>query len=131
MSKKSPKTATEVVMEGREAEERERIAMLAEQIKLLFGFAAQMIPDIDLLERVAKLSDDRVSTADAMAPILMAHGMNWEKISMEKRVHAKRAEAVLALIRTLKETEDERIEFQRKHDAGQKGRDELSKILGI
>lgn len=125
------KTATEAALEENGAAERERIEVLAQRVQLLFGFCVELIPDKDLLDRVAKYSDSRVGHVQAMAPIIGAFGMDWEVAEFETRLKARRARALYDLINTLEITEKERLEFHEKQGARAKGRAELSRVLGL
>lgn len=112
-------------------EYKEKIEQIAEQVKLLFSFCFQLVPDLDILKKVSKLSDERVSTSMAMAPIFGAHGMDWEVAEFETKLKAKRAEALMNLVQVLADTEKERLEFASKQGAKAKGRADLAKILGL
>lgn len=112
-------------------EKKEHVAILAEKIKLLFGFCADLIKDKDLLKETLGLCEDRQSFAVSAAPILGAFGMDYEEPEFEAGMRKKRAKALLDLIEALEETEKERLEFQAKQKAKAKGRDQLRKILGI
>ena len=65
------KTATEIAIEEREREYTARVKMVADQITLVLSFTANLIPDIDILKKASEGSADRVSTVQAMAPIIM------------------------------------------------------------
>lgn len=100
--------------------EDERIAQLASQVMLLIQFAATMVDDIDLLERVEKQSGEMSSRALTLAPIFGAVGGDYEEAHMEAEVKRKRATAIVNLVRVLKETEDERLDFKSKQANKQK-----------
>ena len=110
---------------------KERKIILAEKVRLLFGFCADLIKEKDLLEEVLNVCDDRQSFAVSAAPILGAFGIDYEEQEFELGLRKKRAEALLNLIKILEETEKERLEFQIKQKAKFKGRAQLKKILGI
>lgn len=129
--KKPKKTATEVAMEGQEREKQERILMLAERVRLLFSFCADLIPDRDLIKETAKLAADRQSNALAMAPILGAAGLDYEVAEQSAKMHKERAEALYNLLEVLYRTEVERAEFACTQDKKKKGRADLAKMLGL
>jgi hypothetical protein len=110
--------------------EQERAVILAERVKLLFGFCADLIPDKDLLEKVLKQAQDRQSFAISAAPILGAFGEDYEEHEIEARIRKERADALLNLIKTLEKTEKDRLEFKEKQMAKRKGTEQLRRILG-
>lgn len=110
---------------------QERIEVLAERVGVLIGFCSMLIPDIDLIEETSKHSENNVSMVMSAAPIIMAMGMDWEQKEFEAKLHSRRAHALHNLIKVLKETEDERIEFKNKQEKKKAGADELRKILGL
>jgi hypothetical protein len=112
-------------------DERERIKILAERIKLLFGFCGDLIKDKDLGERVLKLSSSRAEFALSAAPILGAFGLDYEAKNFEAALHAKRAKALLNLLEVLESTENERVEFHEREKRRANGRAELMKTLGL
>lgn len=95
-------------------DDTERIEQLASQVLLLIQFAATMIDDIDLLEKVEKQSGEMSSRALTLAPIFGAVGGDYEEAHMEAELHRKRASAIVNLVRVLKETENERQDFKTK-----------------
>lgn len=94
--------------------EEERVLQLSTQLTLLIQFAATMVDDIDLLERVAKQSSEISSSVLTLAPVLGAVGADYEEAHMEAEVKRKRANAILNLVKTLKDTESDREEFKSK-----------------
>lgn len=128
---KEVKTATEISIEERDIDYQAKVQIVAEQVKLLFGFCFQLVPDLDILKKVAKLSDDRVSTAMAMAPIFGAVGGDWEVAEFETKLKAKRADALLNLIEVLEQTEKDRIEFAEKQKGKSEGRAQMARIFGL
>jgi hypothetical protein len=110
--------------------EQERAVILAERVKLLFSFCADLIPDKDLLKKVLKQAQDRQSFALSAAPILGAFGMDYEEHEIEARIRKERADALLNLITTLEKTEKDRAEFKEKQAEKQKGAEQLRRILG-
>jgi L-ribulose-5-phosphate 3-epimerase UlaE len=95
-------------------DETERIEQLATQVMLLIQFAATMVDDTDLLEKVEKQSSEISSSTLTLAPILGAVGADYEEAHMEAEVKRKRAAAITNLVRTLKDTESEREDFKSK-----------------
>ena len=88
-------------------EEKERVLLLANRIELLFGFCAELIPDIDLLERTANGAWENEQMSLSAAPILGAMGIDYEKANAKWQIRAKRAEALLNLIKVLDSTNKE------------------------
>ncbi len=111
-------------------DKKERALILAERVKLLFGFCADLIPDKELLEEVMNLSGKRTSDVLSMAPILGAFGQDYKEVHFEAEVKARRAKALYDLINTLDETEKEREEFRKKQESKQAGLETIKKILG-
>jgi len=94
--------------------EEEKIQQVAQQVTLLIQFAAMLIEDIEMLERVAKSSSVASSSAMTLAPVMGAVGMDYEEAHMEAEVKRKRANAILNLVKVLKETEEDRESFMEK-----------------
>jgi hypothetical protein len=65
-------------------DKKERAVILAERVKLLFGFCADLIPDKDLLKEVMEVSGKRENNALSMAPILGAMGMDYEEAHLRR-----------------------------------------------
>jgi hypothetical protein len=126
MGKESENSEKEV-----SSEERERIQILADRVKLLFGFCTELIPDIDLLERTAKGAGGKEDMAMSAAPILGAVGLDYEEVNMEWGLRRKRAEALANLLRVLDETEKERAEFESKKIGKAHHRAEVARIFGV
>lgn len=114
-----------------ETDETERIALLAEQVKLLFAFCYMMVPDIDLLERVAKQSAERESFAYSAAPLISAFGMDYEDAAFDAELHRKRADALLTLVKVLRDTETDRAKFEGSKKKKAEGAAQLRNILGM
>lgn len=110
-------------------EKHARAIVAAEQLKLLFVFAGQLIPDIDLLEEVYIQSSDRESHTMALAPVLTAVGVDYEEEHFEAALHRRRAVAVLDLVKVLRDTEAERAEFKLKQANKQKIAAQLRRVL--
>ena len=90
--------------------EEARILLLAERLKMLFGFCADLIPDLDLLERTEAGASERASMAMSAAPILGAMGKDYEEVNFEWEFKSRRAKAIINLLKVLKDTEDERLQ---------------------
>ena len=59
---------------------------LAEQVKLLFGLCATLIPDKEMLKDTYDLASERQSMSLSMAPIFGAFGQNYEDVENEARI---------------------------------------------
>lgn len=94
-------------------------------------FSALLVPDLDLLEKVADQSANIQNHVQAMAPIFSAVGMDWEEKDMEAQVHTLRAHALVNLVKIIKETEDLRAEFGESQESKAKAREQLGAILGL
>lgn len=105
---------SEPLSEEISVEEQSRILILAERTNLLFGFCADLIPDIDLLEKAAKVAGDRESMAMSAAPLLGAAGMDYEQVNFEWSLRRRRSEALANLLKILRDTEAEREERTQK-----------------
>lgn len=114
----------------KQSEKRIRVEALAERIKLLFGFCADLIADIDLIEEVAKKAPERADMALTMAPILGAYGQDYESVHFKRSLEARRAKALYELVLALKETEEQQEEFTKKEASKARGRAQLAQILG-
>lgn len=123
--------ADETLLSDGANEERIRAEELAMKIKLLFGFCADLIPYLDLIEKTTDSAYNKTNHAMSMAPIIGAMGGDYEEIHFEASLKAKRSDALLNLIKTLKETEDERIEFKEKMKAKKAGMADLMRIMGM
>lgn len=126
MSKKKP-TKNEV---REELSKHERAVEVAERMKLLFGFCFTFFDDLDLLKEVAEGSSDNLSRTDAMAPVLEAFGHDYETVRFKKKLEYRRAKALYELIKTLKETEDERTEFEAGAAKRAEGKAQIARMLG-
>ena len=115
----------------KDIEEKERIMILAEKIKLLFGFCVDLIPDKDLLKRTLELSEDRHSRGLGMAVIFEAFGQDWEAIENETKIKKERAEALYNLIECLDKTEKTRLEFSEKQKDKPTCLSQLKQALGM
>ena len=111
------------------SDEAERIQLLANQIENLLIFSAGLIPDLDLLEKVAKQSADIQNSVQAMAPVLGAVGADWQQKDLEAGIHRRRANAIVNLVKVIKETEDERIKFAGSQAEKLEAREKLSLML--
>ena len=93
-------------------EEKEKIELLAERIKLLFGFCAEFIPDIELLKNTFIIAADKENFAESAAPVLCAFGIDYEEKSLEWRIRKERAKALINFIEVLARTEKERTKMK-------------------
>lgn len=128
---KKKKTAQEIRIEENNLNEKARIDILAERIKLLFGFCAELIKDKDLVKKVLEVSEKRRDFALSGAPILGAFGIDYEEREVDAKLHAERAKALLNLLETLERTETERAEFSNKQIEIAKNRKQIESILGM
>jgi hypothetical protein len=114
-----------------EKNEREKIIEIAEKVKLLFGFCADLIKDKEQIKKTMELAYSRVENSLAVAPILGSFGEDYRDTEFEARLHAKRAEALFNLIDCLEKTENERLEYKDKQNARSAGLAQLHRMLGI
>lgn len=112
-------------------DEKIRIDMLAERIKLLFGFCVDLIPDIDLIERTASNAGEKASMAMSAAPLLGAAGIDYEEKNAEWELRRKRADALANLLKVLRDTENDRQEMEKKSANLQGHRKEIARLFGI
>lgn len=112
-------------------DDEEKILNLAEQIKNLLIFSSLLVPDLELLEKVANESADIQSHVQAIAPILGAVGLDYEEKDLEAGIRRRRSIALVNLVKTIKETEQERAEFAKSKDAKLAARAQLGGILGL
>ncbi len=130
MKKETPETDPSKMNEEEKIAHKERVDLLANKMQLLFGFAADLIPDIEILERVAATSSERQSMALTMAPLLGAAGMDYEEKEAEWKMKSKRADALVNLIKVLRDTEEDRKKFQEEKMGRAQGRDVLNRMFG-
>jgi hypothetical protein len=112
-------------------EEKVRIDQLAERIKLLFMFCYEMVGDIDLLEKVLDESYRRNSMALSAAPLLGSVGIDYEETEFDAQLHARRAKALLELVKALRDTEVDRMKFNTSKAKKAESAAMLRGILGI
>lgn len=110
---------------------QEKSVILAEKIKLLFQFAADLIKDKDLIQETFKSLEERQGFALSAAPILGAFGMDYEVQEFESRFRKERAKALYDLVDCLERTENERIAFNKRQIEKEKSRDQLNKMFGL
>lgn len=113
-----------------EVEKHNRALEAATHVELLLQFSGSLIPFLDLLKETYEGAGNQVSLTDAMAPIIGAFGEDYEAISFEKKLKARRAKALYELVKVLSETEKEREEFAEKRERNKEGRAQLAKLLG-
>lgn len=101
-------------------DESVRIQILADRIKMLFGFYVELIPDIDILEKMAQETHSKKGDALSMAPILSAVGIDYEEAELKWSIRNKRSEAILNLVKVLRDTDKEEKKFttDKKNNAG-------------
>ena len=115
----------------KEQERRIEAEMVAERVKLLWNFLADLIPHLPMLKDVAEGASERSNMTLSMAPILSAFDQDYEVIHAQKEIERKRAEALYELIKTLDDTEKERAEFAKKQVAKKEGIAQLHRALGL
>jgi len=113
------------------AVEDEKILQLAQQVTTLLQFASLLIPDIDTLEKVYVQSGEIASRVDALAPVILASGGDYDEKRLEAGVRNKRALAIIELVRVIRDTEKERKDFNKSQANKTKLRNELGGILGL
>lgn len=114
-----------------ELEEKIRIEVLAGRIELLFGFCKDLIPDIDLLESAEKNTADMEQNSFSAAPLLGAAGIDYEEAALSWRIKNKRAEAIINLLKTLRDTEQERKDFEEMKKKHRLSTAEIRKMFGL
>ncbi len=112
-------------------EEKERVINLAQRLQLLFGFCTELIPDIDLLEKAYDGASERASFAMSAAPILGAMGQDYDKVNFEWELKAKRAKAMINLLKTLRDTENERISRNTQDAQNEESMSAIKHFLGV
>ncbi len=60
------------------------IEMIAERVKLLWLFLAELIPHKQILKDVVEKTSERSSMALSIAPILGAFGQDYEEVYLQK-----------------------------------------------
>ena len=92
----------------------EQIARVAEQVKVLIGLAAMLIPDKELLLQVANEARQNVEHAETMMRIVGARGGDMDRPVAEAILRSQRAQALYELINTIDRTEQKRQKFLRR-----------------
>lgn len=115
----------------KEIERKEKALILAERVKLLFGFCADLIPDKEMLKEVLDKAGNTESMTMTLAPILGAFGQDYEVAHTEAKIRTERAKALYDLVDTLDRTEKERAEFSQKQIRKQEGLAQLHRALGL
>lgn len=117
--------------EKNEKYSHEDVLIVAERIKLLWGFLAELIPHKEMLKEAAEKAGDRSSMVLSAAPLIGAFGQDYEEIHMYREVERKRAVALYNLVNVLIETEEDFKEFfQSQHDK-RAGLEQLRGVLGF
>jgi hypothetical protein len=94
--------------------DKEKIEMLAERVKLLFGFCADFIPDIEILRETLLGARQKEDFTMSAAPMLGAYGIYFEEKNAEWKLRRERAEALINLIEVLDRTEKQRVKSKEK-----------------
>lgn len=111
-------------------EEETILEELAEKIKLLYFFLADLIPHKEKLKEMVEKTEELSSMTLSMAPIIGASVQNYEEIYLQREIERKRALALLNLIEVLDETEKEIEKFERKQAIKRRGLAKIRKLLG-
>ncbi|CAB4151532.1 hypothetical protein UFOVP585_23 [uncultured Caudovirales phage] len=109
----------------------DEILEVAGQVQTLFLFASTFISKIDLLEAVAEESGDISSHVMSVAPVIGAMGGDYDEMHMEAEVRRKRSVALLGLVKALRDTELERIEFKNNQASKKDNLHKLKEALGL
>ncbi len=116
---------------NKDLERKNKAIELAEKVKLLFGFCADLIQDKEMLKETYDLASNRQSMSVSMAPILGAFGQNYEDVENEARIRKERAKALYELIDTLDRTEKERMDYEIKKKNRAEGLAQIHRALGL
>ncbi len=110
---------------------KEKIIEVAERVKLLFQFCAELIPDKELLKKTLEVCEDTQQMAGSTAVIIGACGGDYQALENQARLRKERAAALYNLIEVLEKTEKEQIEFAKKAKTKQANLRQLQGILGL
>lgn len=99
----------------------DKVLELAAQVQNLLMFAGMMIEDLPYLKMIEDQSRDIASKTDALAPVIMACGGDYDEASFEADLKRRRSIALREFIQVLKDTEDERVEFKKTQDSKKDG----------
>jgi len=108
-----------------------RCLAVAEQVKLLFGFCAQLIPDKEIIKKTFDMAAERQQNALALAPVIGAFGRDYREAEVKARTTAERAEALYNLIDCLERTENEMQEYKASAASNNEQATELFRSLGL
>jgi hypothetical protein len=114
-------------MTQKKEKQDEKVVVLAEKIKILFGFVHGMAPDLELLRKSYIGARNSESFAVSTAPILGALGVDFQHKEFEWKLRKERAQALINLIEVLERTEKERTEMNKR----KAGMDEIVKLFGL
>lgn len=118
-------------MSDSKAVSEDKILELANQVGTLLQFTAMLVPDIDILEKVYVQSGEIASRVDALAPVILASGGDYDEKRVEAGIRSKRALALIELVRVIRDTEKEREDFNKSQANKARVRAELGGILGL
>ena len=106
----------------------ERREILANNIKLLFGFMKELIfPYEDILQESIDHLKHQADYALNAAPILGAQGVDYDLANKKSTAMLKRAQAIKDLVRILQETQKD-LDYVEKHKGDQM---KLRKAFGL
>lgn len=106
---------------------QEKAEQLAARMIVIFTFCAELFPDIDLLEEAVETTKKNADKSVSAAAVLGAMNVDYQEREMEWNLRFERAEALLNLIKTLKQTETDRKKYR---DNQAKYKD-IVKIFGL
>lgn len=111
--------------------DKERAEILGPKLNVLIRFANELIEDIDILEDLVEMTQERLSFVSSAEVILAAFGKDTNEIQFKKDCEMQRAEALLNFVKVLQKTEKEMKEFQRENKQRLEASSELDKVLGL
>jgi hypothetical protein len=88
--------------------EKPDIYEIASLVDVAFHFVSMLIPYLEILEKTNNNAKNKEELSLSAAPLLGAFGVDFDKKEREWRIIRKRGEALVNLVKTLKETELER-----------------------
>ena len=103
--------------------------ILAEKIKTLFMFCADLIKDKELSIDSANFLSKRVERIGSAAVLIEAMGGDYKADEFKAKLQKDRATALYNLINCLESTENKRIEFKKDQANNRKQREVLRNFL--
>lgn len=105
---------------------QEEILLVAEKVKILFAFMAELIPQKELIKETFEFASDRASKAAAMAVLIPD---SYEIKQAENLNVARRGECFYQLLCALEEGEQNVLNARKRQGEIKKNRDLLSNLL--